>query len=113
MGGTFPNEPTEAPEKVTVYDYYGTAVYVGDRLAGYFHERFSVSDLCRILGVPFERRSERWEDWPGMEDSRDAVYHPPASLREVETHFAVLAERRRISRIRDLHAELARLEARP
>lgn len=88
-----------------MYRYYGTAIYQGDALLGYLGRHVTVSGaVLELLGIPFEFRPVRWEDWP------DAICRPPASLREVERHFAALGKERRRKRIAELKAELARLE---
>lgn len=97
--------------KIVVYSYYGCAVYGDGRLLFYASDAHPTArQISQALGVEYEERGVRWEDWPGMEKKSDAVYHPPAELALVEDHFRRLEERRRVERIAYLKAELARLE---
>jgi hypothetical protein len=98
--------------RIVVYDYYGQAVYVDGKLAGYYghNNDFDVAELCGQLGISFEKRSVRWEDWPGLKENMRAVYDPPVKLETVEQHFAELNRRRKVDRLEQLKMEVAKLE---
>ena len=105
------------PESIVVYSYHGHAVYFDGQLKRYLSIDSSISPytigiLCDMLGVKFEHRQVRWEEWPetpGVESSRK-VYHAPQQLSAVEDHFARVERRKKEQRLTSAKAEVVRLE---
>lgn len=108
-------KPLDLPKKIVVYGYYGEAVYFDGNLVEYYQCGSRATDgwsyLCGLLGVRFEKRDVKWEDWPGQKEDSRAVYHPPKELAAVEAHFTRLEEERRRTRIKWLKEELTHLES--
>jgi hypothetical protein len=104
------------PKKVIVYDHYCDSIYFDGLLVKNFpagsYSTAGWRELCQLLGIEFECRQVKWEDWPGQDKNTTAVYNPPKELAVVESHFAKLAEQRRLERIEQLKYELAQLEGR-
>lgn len=111
---TFVDLPTLKPKSVVVYSYYGVAVYFDGKLVAYGNVGPSNVEgwfnLCRLLGIKYDFRRVDWETWPGADKDSKAVYNPPATLKEVEDHYARKAERERKDRIIALKKELLTLE---
>jgi hypothetical protein len=87
------------------------AVYLDGLFARRGHNSpLSCPELARLLGVSFEARDRRWEDWPNDgAPSRTFLY--PKTLAEVEAHFAAIDARERERLIEWHRSELARMEA--
>lgn len=97
--------------KIVVYHQYGHVVYADGKFIGHVHSgHIDWQDMLRFLGIAYESRTVRWEDWPGVTGDSKAVYSAPTDLADLEGHFARLAEERRVERIADLKRELAELE---
>lgn len=97
--------------KITIYYYYGNAIYLGNDLALYRSGPIGIDDILKILGIPFEFRSVRWEDWPGVEKDSSKVYDPPKHLHIVEAHFAKNEENRKRRELHQARLDVMRLEA--
>lgn len=103
---------TGIPKSIVVYDHYGHSVYFDGVLAGHFGPDEPTNGwraLCALLGISFSERSVDWADMPGQREDKGACHHPPKLLETMERHFATLEEQRKVSRIKSLREELARL----
>src|SRR3954466_6048360 len=74
----------KTPKKIVVYSHYGKSVYFD----GWLVRHFSVDGCnpyewryrCTLLGIEFDHREVRWEDWPGQKQNSGAVHNPPADI---------------------------------
>jgi hypothetical protein len=87
------------PKKITIYNYYGAAIYFDNTLYSYVsHEGANDArkwaSLCHIFGIEFRWNDVPWQDMPGAGEESKNIYKPPLDLIELENHFARLIQKR-------------------
>ncbi len=98
------------PKKVTIYNYYGHAVYFDDVLFCYLdinHRDGLVQAIIRGMDIQYEYISKDWRDMPGRDKG---VRTPPRSLAELENHFKQQATASRFQQLAQAKRDVLRLE---
>jgi peptidoglycan hydrolase-like protein with peptidoglycan-binding domain len=99
--------------KITLVSFYAnTAIYQGDKLLGKLTDYRHIAAALKLLGYEVEQLDIPWESMPPEpKQGKPDGYYAPSSLADLKAHQEVAKLKRRKDRIKDLHLELARLEA--
>lgn len=92
---------------LSFFNYYGTAVYRGDKLLAYWSQAPTASQLAKALGFEVKEWSGHWEDMPM---SSDKLSSPPDDLTTLQNHLNAVDRKKKKSQLAQYRHEIAQLE---